>query len=391
MVPVPVRKTTGPALRIYTVRLGGFAYPIDVNSWPGANRARVQHQALSSQAVQVAVGAYGQACVLTSAGGVKCWSANASGTAWAGNAAVPVNQPNYVLTAVDVLGLTSGVAAISAGASGQVCARLTTGALKCWGDNLNGELGDGTLTSRQTPVSVSGVVSNGSPHVSQGSVLVHKESAQAGDPVSGHVTPMPWSMTNAATGNVSLMVTYDPLAAAAAMFIEQYDAHIAACNATTSESITQAQQQAGTYLWACSNATAKATCLAGMQTLLNGARHYLFGADNGCIVSTQTVAGAACPATITGPDPVHYPYTVVVPGYTTFDSGYYASVSTAIAGYQSSLIGSGATRLERTLQLASVRQFTAGNDAIVTTRLTRAGQTNPTACVLNDGFSTKLQ
>jgi hypothetical protein len=47
---------------------------------------------------------------------------------------------------------------------------------------------------------------------------------------------------------------------------------------------------------------------------------------DGCIQSTQSVAGAAGPVTKTGPDPVDCPYTFVVPDYTsaTYNASYYA-------------------------------------------------------------------
>ena len=100
-----------------------------------------------------AVGAGGNhTCALTTAGGVKCWGRNNYGQLGDGT-----TTDRH--TPVDVSGLTSGVAAIGAGGNYQTCAVTTAGGLKCWGKNDFGQLGDGTLTTRPTPVDVSGLTS----------------------------------------------------------------------------------------------------------------------------------------------------------------------------------------------------------------------------------------
>jgi alpha-tubulin suppressor-like RCC1 family protein len=90
-------------------------------------------------------------CALTTAGGVKCWGTNSLGQLGDGTL---IDR----LTPVDVTGLTSGVASISAG-DFSTCAVTTTGGAKCWGYNENHQLGDGTTTTRTSPVNVSGLTS----------------------------------------------------------------------------------------------------------------------------------------------------------------------------------------------------------------------------------------
>jgi alpha-tubulin suppressor-like RCC1 family protein len=54
---------------------------------------------------------------------------------------------------VAVSGLV-GVTAITAGAE-STCALVTGGKAYCWGNNFEGNLGDGTRQNRSTPVAVS--------------------------------------------------------------------------------------------------------------------------------------------------------------------------------------------------------------------------------------------
>ncbi len=96
---------------------------------------------------QIAVGG-SHTCAITTSQTVKCWGYNVYGQLGDGTT---TNRSTPVL----VNGIT-GALEITAGTS-HSCARLANGTVKCWGRNNYGQLGDGTLTNVSTPVLVTGL------------------------------------------------------------------------------------------------------------------------------------------------------------------------------------------------------------------------------------------
>ncbi len=101
---------------------------------------------------QVAVGG-NFACALTLAGGVKCWGGNQYGALGLGTLGGQTDGPTG-----SVIGLESGVASVVAGAT-HACALMSNGAVKCWGGNTYGAVGDGSTVDRPAPAQVTGLTS----------------------------------------------------------------------------------------------------------------------------------------------------------------------------------------------------------------------------------------
>ena len=93
-------------------------------------------------------------CAIRTDTTVACWGANATGELGDGTTSTRTT-PVDVVTALGGASL-SGVVQISTGDS-HACARLVDGEVVCWGAGTYGRLGDGAMTTRLTPVSVTDI------------------------------------------------------------------------------------------------------------------------------------------------------------------------------------------------------------------------------------------
>jgi alpha-tubulin suppressor-like RCC1 family protein len=106
--------------------------------------------AAAATAASIATGDF-HSCAVTTTAAVKCWGYNEYGQL--GN-----NSTSSSEIPVGVSGLGSGVASIAAGSS-HTCALTTVGGVKCWGNNGDGQLGDNSTDESWVPVDVSGLSS----------------------------------------------------------------------------------------------------------------------------------------------------------------------------------------------------------------------------------------
>jgi len=129
------------------------------NGEAGDSGSPVEVSGLHDGRIAVAVGG-GHACALSATGGVKCWGRNDRGQLGGGTNA---NQR----TPVDVAGLPERIVAVTAGKD-HTCALTVLGAVKCWGSNEFGQLGNGSAADSSKPAEVEGL-SEGVSEISAGS------------------------------------------------------------------------------------------------------------------------------------------------------------------------------------------------------------------------------
>ncbi|HEX3827013.1 MAG TPA: hypothetical protein VHV82_07060 [Sporichthyaceae bacterium] len=107
---------------------------------------------LPAKAVAVTAGYY-HTCALLATGAVYCWGYNYYGELGHAPTHDPYTPTPRTVTGFD--GRTAKAVAITAGFH-HTCALLATGTVDCWGDNHEGELGDGTARRSYVPVAVAG-------------------------------------------------------------------------------------------------------------------------------------------------------------------------------------------------------------------------------------------
>ena len=117
---------------------------------PVATPSRVS--GLPGPMMMVAAGRF-HSCAVSPQGTVWCWGQNEFG-ALGDDTSLDRPFP------VQPLGLPDAVVALTAGAGG-TCAVLRNGEAYCWGNNANGQLGDGTRIHRSRPTRVQGLEGGG--------------------------------------------------------------------------------------------------------------------------------------------------------------------------------------------------------------------------------------
>lgn len=107
-----------------------------------------------SGATKVATGA-NHSCAVLASGAAKCWGFNGSGGVGYGQLGNGSFNDSTTPVSVSYLGTAVNIA----GGTFSTCAALIDGSADCWGNNTNGQLGNGTVLAANIPMTV--LTSNG--------------------------------------------------------------------------------------------------------------------------------------------------------------------------------------------------------------------------------------
>lgn len=117
-------------------------------------------------------------CALLASKQVKCWGLNSVGQLGLGDTKTRGNEPEQMGESLPSVDLGAGVGPIAIACNGsRSCALLATGKIKCWGGNINGELGLGDTNDRGDQL---GEMGDALPAIDLGSAQVAKQIALGG-------------------------------------------------------------------------------------------------------------------------------------------------------------------------------------------------------------------
>jgi alpha-tubulin suppressor-like RCC1 family protein len=88
---------------------------------------------------------FSHSCALLRTGAVRCWGSNSYGQLGDGTR-TDRRTPTAVVMSTEVQAIATG--------TWHTCALTRTGAVHCWGRNEYGQLGDGSRTDRATPTTL---------------------------------------------------------------------------------------------------------------------------------------------------------------------------------------------------------------------------------------------
>lgn len=120
----------------------------DRGDGPGEMGNSLPFVKLGNQAIAIA-GRSKHTCALLDGGEVKCWGDNSHGQLGLGDTNHRGDEPGEMGNSLPAVDLGTGKTAIAvSGGVRHTCALLAGGSVKCWGQNLHGQLGQGDSSDR---------------------------------------------------------------------------------------------------------------------------------------------------------------------------------------------------------------------------------------------------